>query len=282
MTENQKNMDANVVKDFGSEWSRFDQSGLSTTDHTEMFNDYFHIFPWAALPSKAVGADIGCGSGRWAALVAPRVGHLHLVDPSDDALSVARQNLANRANTSFHQASVDSLAFLDKESLDFAYALGVLHHVPDTREAIKSIALILKPGAPFLIYLYYAFDQRPWWFRALWRGSNMIRKVVSRIPARLKNIVCDGIALFVYLPFARTGWLLDQIGILPNAWPLAYYRDREFYVLRTDALDRFGTRLEQRFTRHEIEAMLLAAGFENIKFSDRQPFWCAVSTKQKA
>lgn len=276
-----KNLDANVVKDFGSEWSRFDQSGLSATDHAEMFDDYFHIFPWAELPSNAVGADIGCGSGRWAALVAPRVGHLHLVDPSGEALSVARQNLASKANTSFHQASVDNLHF-DEGSLDFAYALGVLHHVPDTREAIKSIALILKSGAPFLIYLYYAFDQRSWWFRALWRGSDMIRRVVSRMPVCLKDFVCDGIALFVYLPLARTGRLLDQIGILPSAWPLAYYRDREFYVLRTDALDRFGTRLEQRFTRHEIETMLLAAGFENIKFSDRQPFWCAVGTKLQA
>lgn len=281
MAENQKNLDANVVKDFGSEWSRFDQSGLSAADHTKMFHDYFHIFPWAELPSNAVGADIGCGSGRWAALVAPRVGHLHLVDPSGDALSVARQNLASEASTSFHQASVDNLPF-DERSLDFAYALGVLHHVPDTREAIKSIALILKSGAPFLIYLYYAFDQRPWWFRALWRVSDMIRRLVSRMPARLKNLVCDGIALFVYLPLARTGRLLDQLGILPNAWPLAYYRDREFYVLRTDALDRFGTRLEQRFTCHEIEDMLLAAGFENIKFSDRQPFWCAVGIKRQA
>jgi len=279
MAENQKNLDANVVKDFGSEWSRFDQSGLTATDHTEMFDDYFHIFPWEALPSKAVGADIGCGSGRWAALVAPRVGQLHLVDPSGDALSVARQYLAIESNASFHQASVDNLPFAEG-SLDFAYALGVLHHVPDTREAIKSIALVLKPEAPFLIYLYYAFDQRPWWFRALWRFSDMVRRVVSKMPVCLKNLVCDGVALFVYLPLARIARVLNQIGILPSAWPLAYYRDREFYVLRTDALDRFGTRLEQRFTRHAIEAMLLAAGFENINFSDRQPFWCAVGTKR--
>ena len=98
MSVKQANIDVNVVRDFGSEWSRFDQSGLSATDQVEMFQGYFHLFPWASLPKGAVGADIGCGSGRWAALAAPRVGHLHVVDPSGDALSVARQNLKDAPN----------------------------------------------------------------------------------------------------------------------------------------------------------------------------------------
>ncbi len=273
------NLDVHVVRDFGSEWSRFDQSSLSAADQAEMFEGYFHIFPWDSLPPDSLGADIGCGSGRWASLVAPRVGHLSLVDPSGDALAVARQNLSNVANVSFHQASVDGLPF-EEGSLDFAYSLGVLHHVPDTAEAIHSIAHVLRPGAPFLIYLYYAFDQRPRWFRAIWRASDMLRKFVSRMPVRLKNSVCEGIALLVYLPLARAALLLERFGILPDSWPLAYYRNREYYVMRTDALDRFGTRLEQRFSRHEIKTMLQSAGFTDIRFSDTQPFWCAVGTKK--
>lgn len=274
-----KNLDVNVVKDFGSEWSRFDQSSLSAVDQAEMFEGYFHIFPWDSLPPGSIGADIGCGSGRWAVLAAPRVGHLGLVDPSGDALAVARQNLSNAANVSFHQASVDGLPF-EAGSLDFAYSLGVLHHVPDTAEAIHSIARVLKPGAPFLIYLYYAFDQRPGWFRAIWRASDRLRRFVSMMPVRLKNLVCEGIALLVYLPLARAALLLERFGMLPDSWPLAYYRNREYYVMRTDALDRFGTRLEQRFSRHEIKTMLQSAGFTDIRFSDTQPFWCAVGTRK--
>lgn len=269
------NMDESVVRDFGSEWSRFDQRDLPDADRAEMFEGYFHIFPWGSLPADSIGADIGCGSGRWASLVAPRIGHLSLVDPSDDALDVARRNLSTTANVSFHQASVDSLPF-EEGSLDFAYSLGVLHHVPDTERAIHSIAHVLKPGAPFLIYLYYAFDQRPWWFRALWRVSEMMRRFISVLPDRAKNICCDVIALTVYLPLARMAWLLDRLGIMPSSWPLSYYRDRDFYVLRTDSLDRFGTRLEQRFSRSEIRTMLEGAGFDRIRFSHVQPFWCAV------
>jgi len=279
MSVKHTNMDVKVVRDFGAEWSRFDQSGLSAADQAEMFEGYFHIFPWDNLPPGSIGADIGCGSGRWASLVAPRVGHLGLVDPSGDALAVARQNLSNAGNVSFHHASVDGLPF-EPGSLDFAYSLGVLHHVPDTAEAMHSIARVLKPGAPFLIYLYYAFDQRPRWFRAVWRASDMLRRFVSSMPVRLKNLVCEGIALLVYLPLARAALLLDRFGILPDSWPLAYYRNREYYVMRTDALDRFGTRLEQRFSRQEIKTMLQSAGFSDIRFSDTQPFWCATGIKK--
>ena len=273
------NIDNKVVEDFGSEWSRFNQGNLSESDHLEMFESYFDIFPWGELSLNAVGADVGCGSGRWAIQVALRVGHLHLVDPSRAALQVAQKNLLSCNNITFHLSSVDSLPFEDA-SLDFAYALGVLHHVPDTAAAIKSIAKALRPGAPFLIYLYYAFDQRPLWFRTLWGVSNLFRKFISVLPSKLKNICCDIIALTIYLPFARIARILDHLGCMPKSWPLSYYRNRDFYVLRTDALDRFGTRLEQRFTRSEVLRMLNEAGFKGVKFSDHQPYWCAICFKK--
>ena len=44
--------------------------------------------------------------------------------------------------------------------MDFGYSLGVLHHIPDTCAGIKACARLLKRGGPFLVYLYYAFDNR--------------------------------------------------------------------------------------------------------------------------
>ncbi len=278
MTSMSSNKDDRVVKSFGEEWSRFTQEELPPDERQAIFEGYFSMFPWDTLPVNATGADIGCGSGRWAILVAPRVGELNLVDASEAALAVARRNLDRVGNVRFHHASVDELPFAE-ESLDFAYSLGVLHHVPDTLAALRSVARALKPGAPFLVYLYYAFDNRPWWFRALWRLSDWVRRVISRLPVGPRNAACDVIAVTVYWPSARLAKLLDAVGLLPAAWPLAAYRNLSFYVMRTDALDRFGTRLEQRFTRTEIEAMLHTAGFDGIRFSDRLPYWCAVCVK---
>ena len=276
----QANLDPATVRGFGEEWSRFTQAALSEEERARVFREYFGIFEWDRLPPDGgIGVDVGCGSGRWAALVAPRVRHLHLVDASPEALAIARGNLTGHSNVTFHAASVDALPFPDG-TLDFAYSLGVLHHVPNTAAALGSIARKLKPGAPLLVYLYYAFDNRPWWFSALWRGSDVLRRGISRMPWALRYGVSQLFAAGVYWPLARTGRLLDAAGRLPAAWPLSYYRDKSFYVMRTDALDRFGTRLEQRFTRAEIESMLRTAGFGEIRFSSHSPFWCAVAVRQ--
>ncbi len=278
------NVDPRVARGFGEEWSTFrqDEDHLSEQQRRDIFDDYFRIFPWQMLPAGGgTGIDVGCGTGRWSMLVAPRVGHLHLLDASPDALAVARQNLESANNVSFHAASVADMPLPDA-SLDFAYSLGVLHHVPDTQAAIEAIAGKLKPGAPFLVYLYYALDNRPSWYRALWRVSNAGRLVISRLPHPLRFVISQTIAALVYWPLARAARLLSRLGRSPRALPLSYYADKSFYVMRTDAYDRFCTRLEKRFTRPEIAAMLKRAGFVDVRFSDTEPFWCAVGIKPVA
>jgi ubiquinone/menaquinone biosynthesis C-methylase UbiE len=272
------NLDAPTVAGFGEEWSRFDQSDLSEAERRATFEQYFAVFPWDELPVHAEGFDLGCGSGRWAALAAPRVGTLHCVDASPDALAVARTTLAGQENCAFHVASVDALPFAEG-SMDFGYSLGVLHHVPDTAAALRSAVRPLKPGAPLLVYLYYAFDNQPRWYRTLWRATDVVRRAVSRSPVRVKVAVTGAIAALVYLPLARLSRVLDRLGVGVDAMPLSFYRDRSFYTMRTDAFDRFATRLEQRFTADEIRSMMAAAGLRDVVVSDGPPYWCAVGRR---
>lgn len=277
MTMNAKNLDPKTVASFGDEWSRFDQSGMSEDEAEKVFKEYFAVFPWHTLPDAAEGFDMGCGSGRWARWVAPRVGRLHCIDPSE-AVEVARKKLAGLGNVAFHRASVDE-PDIPPNSQDFGYSLGVLHHVPDTAAAIRSCVALLKPGAPLLLYLYYAFDNRPVWFRALWRVSDGFRRIVYRLPAGLKHAVTDVIAAAVYWPLARLSAALERLGVNVHGIPLSYYRKHTFYTMRTDARDRFGTPLEQRFTRVQIESMMREAGLREIRFSEGAPYWCAVGVK---
>jgi ubiquinone/menaquinone biosynthesis C-methylase UbiE len=269
-----KNLDAKTVGGFGDEWSRFDQTGMSDEDTRRIFDRYFSVFPWDDLPKNALGFDLGCGSGRWAKLVAPRVGKLHCIDPSV-AIEVARKSLRTLANCEFHHAGVDDIPLHD-QSMDFGYSLGVLHHTPDTHAALAACVSKLKSGAPFLVYLYYAFDNRPFWFRMLWHVSDLVRKVVSRMPHSLRYAMSQVIAALVYWPLARSAKLAENLGANVENFPLASYRDCGFYVMRTDALDRFGTRLEQRFSRSQIKLMMEQSGLERIQFSEGLPFWCAV------
>ncbi len=273
-----RNADQETIEGFGDEWSRFDQAGLSPAERHEIFEQYFSLFPWDEIGRDSVGFDAGCGSGRWAALVAPRVKKLHCVDASAAALEVARKNLTAFDNVELTCASVQEMPFPDG-SMDFGYSLGVLHYVPDTAAALEACVRKLKPGAPMLVYLYYAFDNRPRWFREVWRASDAMRKVISRLPYAARYATSQVLAASVYWPLARTARVLDRLGVPVDQLPLSAYRDRSFYVMRTDALDRFGTRLERRFTRVEIEQMMRAAGLERIRFREGTPFWCAVGRR---
>jgi SAM-dependent methyltransferase len=242
-----------------------------------VFGDYFAIFPWDQLPPDAEGFDMGCGSGRWARFVAPRVGRLHCIDPSI-ALAVARSALADQPNVHFHQASV-AASGLPPNSQDFGYSLGVLHHVPDMVAAIRSCAALLKPAVPLLLYPYYAFDNRPRCFRMLWHLSNAARLLIRRLPPRSKQLVTDLIALTVYWPLSRLASLAEAAGLPVASFPLGYYRNCSLYTMRTDARDRFGPPLEQRFSRAQIREMCSAAGLVELRFSPRAPFWCVVGFK---
>jgi len=109
---------------------------------------------------------------------------------------VARRNLAEASNCEFFCAAVGEIPVEDG-SLDFCYWLGVLHHVPDTAAGIRTCVDKLKPGAPFLVYLYYAFDNRPRWFRMIWRLSELIRFAISRSPHPIRYALSQAIAALV-------------------------------------------------------------------------------------
>jgi len=107
----------------------------------------------------------------------------------------------------------------------------------------------------------------------VWKASDLLRLGIRHLPFPLKKALTSLIAAGVYWPLARSSRFIG-----PN-FPLYAYRNSSFYTMRTDALDRFGTRLEQRFTRDQIRAMMTAAGLTRIRFGDSIPYWTAVGFK---
>ena len=268
------NVDTKTVAGFGEEWAAFTQMRLGGKEYDDLFRAYFGTFPFEDLPPDAEGFDLGCGSGRWAVGVATRVGKLHCIDPAADALDVARRRLADFDNVEFHNASASNIPLAD-HSQDFGYSLGVLHHIPHTLRAMQDAVRKLKPGAPFLVYIYYRLENRPRWYRALWRCTDAARLMISKLPFRARHVLTDIIAITVYLPLARLARVMSKAGLDSSNVPLSGYRDLSLYMMRTDALDRFGTRLEKRFTRPEIQAMMAASGLRDIRFNDGEPYWIA-------
>jgi len=273
-----KNIDKKTVEDFGEEWNKYNQSSIPDEELKKSWNQYFDVFPFEELSNDSEGFDMGCGSGRWAKFVANKVHLLNCVDPSEKALNVAKRNLSNFSNIHYFNASVND-NILKENSQDFGYCLGVLHHIPDTLEGIKACAKLLKKNAPFLLYLYYNFENRSFFFKLIWRLSDFMRKIISLLSPKTKIFITSIAAYLIYYPLARSAFVSEKLGIDVSNFPLSDYRNKTFYFMKTDALDRFGTRLEKRFSKDEIQRMLKEAGFRDIRFSRNTPFWVSISRK---
>ena len=52
------------------------------------------------------------------------------------------------------------------------------------------------------------------------------------------------------------------------------------YIIKTDSLDRFGTRVEKRFSKKEIENLMFNGGLCNISFHNEAPYWIAIGYKK--
>lgn len=266
-----RSLDRRTVEGFGDEWSSYDQKDRDPDSLRRSFDRYVACFPWP--DDGSVGLDVGTGSGRWAAQVLERGYRIVALDASFPALRICGDNAPDAPRVN---ASAVELPFVD-ESFDFAISLGVLHHLPDTDGAIREIHRVLRPDAPFLVYLYYAFDNRPGWFRLLWRFTDAVRRLLADAPFSVRLRITRLLAYTVYFPLSRAARAAARLGMRADLIPLSAYRDQPMYVLRTDALDRFGTRLEKRYTRSEIRQTLMANGFRDVKFNPEFPFWCAVA-----
>ena len=271
-----KNLDPDTVKAFGEEWERFD--AFSDDEISTAGKEYFDLLPDHVLNEFENALDMGCGSGRWTRYIAPHVKHVVAIDPSE-ACFVAKRNTADLANVRILKASLENIPFPD-ESFDLAICLGVLHHIPDTQKALSELCKKIKPGGTLLLYLYYDLSNRNLLFRALHRLSELPRMLIHRFPSAIKDLSCDFMALFVYLPFIGLSKLSALVSEnLAEKMPLSYYRNKTWNIIRNDARDRFGTPLEQRFSKSQIEEMLREANMTPPMFSPKAPFWHCTAKK---
>ena len=107
------------------------------------------LLPALLDPAVAVG-DLGCGSGRIAAALAPFAGSVVAVDSSPEMLDVARSRLAAFDNVRIVEGRIEQLP-LEPTSLDLALVVHLLHHVADPSAALAEVARVLRPGGRLVI-----------------------------------------------------------------------------------------------------------------------------------
>ncbi len=138
--------------------------------------------------------EIGGGMGIDLAQFAAHGAVVTDADLSAGHLRLARENFAVRSlSGEFVQQDAEALVF-DDSSFDVVYSNGVLHHTPDTRQVVREIYRVLKPGGR-VIAMVYAEDSLNYWRNLMWNiglKEGQLRKysmgeIMSRAVERSDN-----------------------------------------------------------------------------------------------
>ena len=119
MTTNEdRNIDRQVVSDFGREWQAFDYSSAETEESLDaQFAAYIAPIDLKRYSdSTAVAADFGAGSGRWTARFAPYFRTIYAVEPSGGASEVLRKKFEHEPRVKILQESVGANSIPDRIS----------------------------------------------------------------------------------------------------------------------------------------------------------------------
>ena len=205
--------------------------------------------------------DVGAGSGRHSH-EAHRLGARVIAVDVGDAVQVARRNLPPEVVTV--QADAEELPFED-ETFDLVMAIGVLHHLPDPRRALRALARLVRPSGYIQIYVYWV-PSRPW-HRSLLRLVTAARRLTTRMPRPLLRALSYPVAAAVYGLFVvphRYSRGIERLEALAAGLPLRAYADYPFAVCVNDQFDRFSAPIEWRFTADEVRSMLEDAGLVDV------------------
>lgn len=255
---------ADIQYTFGEEWKTF--SSL-LPEHEATFHSYFDLVDLRALADQRL-CDLGCGMGRWSYFASAYCREIVLVDFSE-AIFVARRTLRERSNAIFIMADVRALPFGD-DFADLVFSLGVLHHLPTP--ALEEVRRLGRYAPRLLVYLYYALDNRPWYFGTLLRAVTVMRLVLSRIHnAAARDLLTALIAAVVYKPMIFLGRLVRPLGLAHHVPLYEAYHDQGWRAICQDVYDRFFTPIEQRVSHADVLA--LRDTFSRITVSGGLPYW---------
>jgi len=208
---------------FGEQWTQFaDSASVSRRDLV------LHLpTGWRSSVFHGQVLDVGCGMGRYAALVAAEGAAVVGVDVSDavDAGAVRYPNVA------FVQADLAALPFAPR-AFDLVYSFGVLHHLPDPLVGLKSAFEMVRPGGWLLLWVYSKHGG------LLRRGRIAGRNLVRRLPTLRRPLAALAAAffwLFYVIPFRVTG---------RSPRTHSFFSDKGYRQLFVDCYDALSAPLE--------------------------------------
>ena len=159
---------------FGWQWQHFTQEDEK---YAAQFLGWIAPVTQEFFRDKVV-LEGGCGKGRHTQLAA-RWGAREIIG-IDLSVAVETAFAATRSLPNAHIIQADIYHLPLARKFDYAFSVGVLHHLPDPRGGFLSLALKVKPGGYVSAWIYGA-ENNEW----ITRWVNPVReKITSRIDQR--------------------------------------------------------------------------------------------------
>lgn len=238
------------ASNFSLEWTVHKKTQLDTSTYTKSSEEFAQKigFTREEIEGKFV-LDAGVGMGRFSD-VALKMGAQVVGADLSFAVDSAYENLGRNPNCHVVQADIFNLPF-QKESFDFIYSIGVLHHTPNCKKAFLSLLPLLKPGGQIGIWVYS--------FVARYKRSDFLRRFTTKMPPKtLYGIVRTLLPVWECLP------RIPLVGRkIFNLVPVSVHPKREWRIL--DTFDWYSPKYQSKHTYEEVEGWFREAGLESIR-----------------
>ena len=234
-SEEQSVLVAETGKAFGDQWTALAEDAVVTRRDLELHLPRgldLSVFSGRVL-------DLGCGMGRYTALVAELGAEAVGLDVSRAVDTAARL----WPNARFVQADVVAAPFAPA-SFDVVFSFGVLHHLPDPLRGFRSAFGLVKPGGLLLVWVYSAHGGLPRRIRVA------LRRVVHGRPALLRPLAWLA-ALSLYWLHLRP---LQLLGRRPKRF--LFHADKGFRQLYVDCHDALAAPTEVYMSEAECRCWL--------------------------
>jgi len=245
-----------TVGSYSYQWRKFKQ----------MFPEWEQVFLDSIQPIAPsffrgrVGLDGGCGFGRSLYYSASYGATMIGLDLSE-AVEAARENTRHLPYVHLVQGDIFNPP-VRRRSLDFVYSIGVLHHLPDPKGGFLSLSRLLKPDAPMFIWVYLRHRGRQI------AAFTAVRAITTRLPLRLLNVICLGLAAAQWLVVLAPYRLLARFAAtrpLAERMPFTVYARYPFRVLHTDWFDGLSVPLVNYYRPQEVAEWYRQGGYERIR-----------------
>ncbi len=257
---------SNYADNFGIQWNRFPKTQLdSHSGHSISAERFWKATGWnpADLKNKWV-LDVGCGSGRFAAIALEAGAFVVALDYST-AVDACWTNLKHYPNLYVVQGDIYALPFVP-ESFDFVYSLGVLQHTPNVARAFAALPPMVVCGGHLCADFY--------WRRLLTmlHMKYLLRPITKRI-AQQKLFQFLEWAVPIMLPISQTLGSVPVAGralkrLVPVAdytgiFPLSDQQLKEWAIL--DTFDWFAPKYDNPQTTKQILSWFNEAGLLDVE-----------------